>query len=70
MKRVKRIRSHAGHARFLAECSETGRTVPSSVRSPYHFTDRVAVYRYRGLDVIVVETAHRRFDVFAVEKEK
>lgn len=70
MTRIKRIRSHTGHAQFLAQClEEPVREIPrdESIPSPYHFSSTHSVWNWNGVDVIIVETAHRCFDVFRVE---
>ena len=69
MKRIKRITSHAGHARYLATVKETGREIPriTEIPSPYAYSETHVVYQdANGRDVIIVETFHRRFDVFEV----
>lgn len=77
VKRIKVITSHAGHARFLAECDEEtpGRGdlvilgyIPrrTDIPSPYAYSPMWTVYRWNGRPVIVRETSHKRYEVFAV----
>lgn len=72
MKRLLRITSHVGLSRFLATvdgefCGWIART---DIPSPYASGPTHGVYNdpKRG-KVIVVETAHKRFDVFAIGDE-
>ena len=69
-RRVKRIRSHAGHARFLAEVEwgvgEIDRD--PNVPSPYEYSAEWVVHRHPIHGIVCVrETSHRCFDVFKVE---
>ena len=68
LKRVKRITSHAGYARFLAECEDTSYSIPrqADIPSPYAYSPEWDVWDYQGKHVIVRETAHKRYDVFMV----
>lgn len=69
LKRIKRITSHAGHARFLAECDdEPAGAIPrqADIPSPYAHSPDWLVLRWGDRLVTVRETAHRRFDVFEV----
>lgn len=66
-KRVKRLTSHTGHAQFLAETTDVGfiarvREIPS----PYRSSPTHSVMDWKGRKVILVETNHRRFDIFEV----
>ena len=73
MKRIKRIHSHTGHAQFLFECAgdEDGATpigyLPrqDDIPSPYAYSPTHIVYDHAG-PVIIVETAHKVYDVFEV----
>ncbi len=81
MKRIKRIRSHTGHAQFLAtgvlvdfngEARTFGYIPRTDIPSPYAYSPTHVVYRTdteAQLYVIIVETSHRCFDVFAVPVE-
>lgn len=65
LKRIKRITSHSGHARFLAQCEEIGHIKRiEGIPSPYHYAPVWTVYAYGERRVIIRETAHRQFDVF------
>lgn len=68
MKRLLRITSHAGHARYLATVTDAGWIVRTDIPSPYASGPSHGVYldRKRGL-VIIVETKHKTFDVFSVD---
>ena len=69
MKRLLRITSHAGHARYLATLPDgfAGFIARTDIPSPYASGPSHADYAdpKRG-PVIIVETAHKRYDVFAV----
>lgn len=71
LNRIKRIRSHVGHSRFLAECADTHYIIPrqADIPSPYRYSPDHQVYGYKDGYIIIVETAHRCFDVFAVPPE-
>ncbi len=67
--KIKTITSHAGHARFLAECDgEFAGYIPrqTDIPSPYAYSPTHAVWMWDTKPVIIVETKHRRFTVFAV----
>jgi hypothetical protein len=75
LRRIKRIRSHTGHAQFLAQCDLCADGdclvvgfIPRQrdIESPYAYSPSWSVYRFQGKLVVVVETAHRRYDVFEV----
>ena len=68
LQRVKRITSHAGYARFLAECEDTPHSIPrqADIPSPYAYSPAWDVLDYQGKHVVVRETAHKRYDVFVV----
>lgn len=70
-KRLLRITSHSGHARYLATLDEddAGWIVrQGDIPSPYAYSPTHGIYRdpKRGL-VFIVETMHKRYDVFAVD---
>jgi hypothetical protein len=74
-KPLKTIRSHTGFSRFMAELDtdDNGdliivREIPRSefkIPSPYDCGPTWFVYRYKGKEVITVETSHRCYQVFA-----
>ena len=74
LRRIKRIRSYAGHARYLAECDEgIAGEIPRQpqIPSPYAYSPTHQVLRHSsGRLVIIVETTHRCYDVFAVDAEE
>lgn len=66
-KRILRIRSHAGHARYLADIDfAAGGEIPrQDIPSPYCYSPTHTLHRdERGRLVFIVETSHRCFDVF------
>lgn len=74
LKRIKRIRSHTGHARYLTTLTmnPTG-WIPrqASIPSPYAYSPVHAVWKQDdGRHVIVVETAHKVYDVFAMPGQR
>ena len=68
MERIKRITSHAGYARWLSETSEEpiGAIHRTEIPSPYAYSQLHQVYLWGDRRVISVETAHKRYDVFAL----
>lgn len=72
LKRIKRITSHVGWGRYLTdELENEGEPIGqidriTYVPSPYAYSPTWRVYRTikGGKNVIVVETAHKRYDVF------
>jgi hypothetical protein len=73
MKRILRITSHAGKARYLATLTDgwLGWIVrQKDIPSPYAYSPTHGVYHdpKRGA-VIIVETSHKRYDVFAVDHD-
>jgi hypothetical protein len=66
--RILRITSHAGHYRYLDTLTNAGYIVrQSDIPSPYAYSPTHVVYHdpKRG-DVFIVETSHKRYDVFRV----
>ena len=71
MTRIKVITGYAAHARFTGEIAEEDfniGTIPRQLQipSPYAYSPVHVVSRWRGTPVIVVETRHRRYEVFRV----
>ena len=67
IKRIKRINSHAGHARFLATVQTTSKRIPriKEIPSPYAYSpDHTLFLDDKGRHVFIVETAHKQYDVF------
>lgn len=66
--RIKRITSHIGKGRFLDECDDTPFDIPRQpdIPSPYAYSPTWTVYAYHGRHCVIVETAHKRYDVFVV----
>jgi hypothetical protein len=70
VERIKVVTGYAAHARFLAEVSEEPiGTIDRrpEIPSPYAFSPDHPVWNWNGVQVIVVETRHRRYEVFKVE---
>jgi len=68
--RIKVITGHAAHARFLAAVSEEPiGTIDRrpEIPSPYCFSSDHQVWDLDGAPIIIVETQHRRFEVFRVD---
>ena len=70
--RIKTITGYAGHARWLAEMPEADwnvGTIPrqTQIPSPYAYSPTHTVARWKGQAVIVVETRHRRYEIFRVD---
>lgn len=65
-KKVKTAVGYAAHARLMAQMEEAGfvRRVP--IHTPYAYSPTNCVYLYRGLPVVICETAHRYVEVFRV----
>ena len=69
MERIKRITSYSGHARFLASLDRFGiGTIPrqKEIPSPYAYSPDHQVHVWKMNQVIIVETAHKQYDVFSV----
>ena len=65
--RLKVVRGHAGMARFCAELGRDLGYIPrQDIPSPYAYSPTHIVSDWQGQPVIVVETAHRRHEVFLV----
>lgn len=72
VRRIKRITSHVGLSRYLSYVETTGKVILRipSIPSPYAYAPDHQVYRdEQGRNVIVVETAHKQYDVFQVPNE-
>lgn len=72
LKRIKVIGSHTGVARFFAEASEESIgsiAARPEIPSPYRYSPEWAVWEWQGRKVVIVEVAHRRYEVFEVPAE-
>lgn len=77
-KPLRTIRGHTAYARFLwdsgdMELDANGDLLivreiprPKSVPSPYVYSETAIVHRYRGREVVISETCHNTYKVFAV----
>jgi hypothetical protein len=68
-KRIKVITSHAGLARFLAECDEPPIDAafiptPRDIPSPYAHSPSTFVYLWGDLRVFWKEISHKRYEVY------
>lgn len=73
---VKTIRSHSGHARYLAELSEEpigwlATCQIEGIPAPYAYSPTVPIWANEedGRKVIVKETSHRCYQVFALSPQ-
>ena len=68
MKRIKVINGYAASARFHANVSEQplGYIARQPIQSPYCSGPSHVVWDWAGQSIIIVETKHRRYEVFAV----
>ena len=68
-KRIKRITSHVGLSRYLGTLTNTNHVTKrfAAIPSPFCYSPVNTVYRdLDGLLVFIVETAHKRYDVFSL----
>ena len=74
VRRIKRINSHAGYGRFCEDSGEFIGEIPRSsvtfngdkIPSPFSCGLTWAISEFDGMRVFVVETDHRRYDVFEI----
>ena len=79
LQKIRTITSYAGHARFLAECTDTPAgwiaddvRQDHGIRSPYVFSPDWTVYTWTmpatgtAQPVVIFETSHKRYEVFRV----
>jgi hypothetical protein len=68
IKRIKVLTGYAAHARWMSEVGEemVGEIPRQNVPSPYAYSPTHTVWNWNGKNVIVVETQHRRYEVFEV----
>ena len=71
LERIKRLTSHAGYGRYFAECDDTDYVIDRQrdIPSPAAFAATHYVFAHEGNHIIIVETAHKRYDVFSVPSE-
>lgn len=77
--RIKVLPGYAAHARFLYDMATAGETRPERydaigsiprqehIPSPYAYSPVHSVYDWHGVPVVIVETRHRRYEVFRVD---
>ncbi len=65
---IKRLRGYSEHSRYLSDVEYTDREIPriASIPSPYVYSQTHCVMVKDGMDIIIVETKHRQYDVFKV----
>lgn len=70
MKRIKTLRSHAAHSRFLLETDETkDKEVPKIEglpKSAFSFSPTTMLYWYKEKYVAIIETSHKNYEVWEV----
>jgi hypothetical protein len=70
VKRIKRITSHVGLSRYMASLDTTMWVTPriAAIPSPYAYSPTHTIYqdvlRNKPIHVIIIETAHKQYDVF------
>ena len=74
LERLRTMRSHQAHANIIAEMSKEpigylARCQVEDIPSPYAYSPTVLIWDWNGRPVVIFETAHRRFEVFAVHPE-
>ena len=69
--RIKALTSHAGYGRFLDQCTDTAYVIPkqADIPSPYAYSPEHVVFQHEAQYVIVVETRHKRYEVFSVTQD-
>jgi len=68
-RRIKRITSHVGLSRYMDTLRATANVIARipEIPSPYAYSPDHVVYRdEEGRLVFIVETAHKRYDIFLV----
>ena len=68
LKRVRVLNGYAAHARFLAETNDAAplRWIKRALDGPYASGPTHGVYDWGGRPVIIVETKHRRYEVYEI----
>jgi len=73
--KIRRITSYVGLSRFYAECDggadgvDIIGSIPRQpdIPSPYAYSPTKPVYSYQGKPIVVYETAHKVYDIYAVQ---
>jgi hypothetical protein len=65
-RRMRVVTGYAAHARLSAEMGDPIGYTARLINGPYVSSPTHAVYALHGQAVIVVETRHRRYEVFAL----
>lgn len=72
MKKIQTVRSHTGHARFVASVSEEpvgflpAHRMPA--KSPYHGSPSYCVWQDgQGRNVLAIETSHKVYEIWQVD---
>jgi hypothetical protein len=79
MKRIKTLRSHTAHARWIAECDwgtdddmKIAGYLPSHLmpmRPRYHSAPCFAAFVWRGQPHLTIETSHRCYEVWQIDAD-
>lgn len=68
--KVKTITSHAGLSRWYGEVTPYGWIPRTNIRTPYASSPTHDVYLYRNEPVIVCETSHKRYEIYALDESE
>ena len=70
-RRIKVITSHKKNAEFWAETGEdpVGEIPRQDIPSPYEYSPVHPVYEWEGKAVFSVETSHKRYEIFEIERQ-
>ena len=71
MKRLKVVTGYAAQARFYRDVGKQLGYIPrqKQIPSPYCYSPTHLVYLWKGKAIIIVETRHRRNEIFEVPTE-
>jgi hypothetical protein len=78
MQKLKTIRSHVGHGRWLAECELEAHSDLAAIvgylprhrlpaESRYFYSPAHAVYSWRGLYAMSLEVAHKVYEIWEID---
>lgn len=70
MKKIKTIRGYTALARFLANAEMTTEETTCPFKSPYAHSLTHPVYNHQGRKIIILETAHIKYDVYELPQFK